>query len=173
MEYSWRLSKCPKCEAIYNWQIVKILYFIQATNILGPKELRCHYCGNVFPSGLNEWTDLKFIQKMHFLLISYFYSAFIGFCMAVATTSIIGWFENITDPLYPTGKMLITWLFAFSIPIFLFHLFRIYLSVVRTENEIQEPMEISFWNWQINIFFYGLLLGFISMALFLLIAFIH
>lgn len=173
MEYSWRLSKCPKCEAIYNWQIVKFIYFIQASNILGPKELHCEHCGNIFPSGLNEWSDLKFIQKLHYLLISTFYSAILGFMMALTTTSIIERVVKITNPNYLSSITLLTWTFVFSIPIFIFHLFRVYLSVVRSESDIQEPMEASFWNWQINPFFYGFLLEGFCLGLFFMFTFIH
>ncbi len=169
MEFSWRFLRCPGCNRIYNWHIEKILYFFKAGSGLGPPNVRCASCGTVFASGLQEWQQMTMSQKFRYGFMSLLYSLFIGLCLTFPAITIVGKITQYGDPSFPSGDLIAFSLVVFSLPTVFIQILRVLLSMSRSESITPEPMDVSFWNWQINLQFFGLAICFFSMLAFVLI----
>ena len=168
MEYSWRLKSCPSCNKIYKFSYEKFLDFAPATTGMGPVQVQCAHCGEVFDSGLQEWRVLKPAKKLWFTVLSLFYSLILGFVLTLPTLAIIGVLIHNTDRDYPPNRWTIAGMIVFAVVIMGVQLLRIELSIRRSEFDIQKPMRVSFWTWQTNFQVYGMIVTLFSFLVFAL-----
>ena len=159
MEFSWRLLNCPGCNKVYNWHIDKLLDKFIATSGLGPQSLKCSSCGVVFSSGLLEWQQMTARGKFRYIYLSIMYSVFLGIGFFMAAGAIFGVIEKNTNlaNLSISDFDLILFIFCSS-PIIVIQILRVMISNSRLEFSQLEPMTVSFWNWQTNLQFYGMVL---------------
>lgn len=172
MEYSWRLLSCPKCYQPYIWYFEKFLFFIPGKSGLGPSEVQCSKCGEVFNTELREWKNMNASQKCLYIFLSIFYSLILGFTFSLAALSIIDYVNQISDPLFPSNKLLLLCTVLFSLLIIGIDIIRIELSNHRFETPLQEPMKVSFWTWQTNPQIYGIIITIINFLIFFLYVFV-
>lgn len=170
--YSWRKFSCPKCNQPYIWQFEKFFYFIPGKSGLGPSEVQCAVCGEVFSTELREWQNMKPSQKFKYIILSIFYSLFFGFTFSLASLSIFAYANQINDPLFPSIKLQLICIVLFSLPIIVIDIIRIELSKHRSETSFQEPMKVSFWTWQTNPQIYGIIINLLNFLIFFIFVFV-
>jgi hypothetical protein len=172
VEYKWGLRNCPKCNKHYNMHVESIFWKIKVENRLGPQKIRCSSCLSVFDSGLVEWPDMARKEKVCFGFLSLLYALIFGWIFTLPTVEVIGLITRNSDKMFSSTSLLLTCVLVYSFLIMFFQIFRVILSNERAENQIQEPMEVSFLTWQTNLHFYGLLSGLFSILLYFIIGFI-
>ena len=150
MVYSYRFLSCPRCHKQYGIQILSIMLIVGTVTGLGSPLFKCISCGAVFDSGKSEWLQMSRWQKIHYVILSIFYSLALGLILALSPVEIISWILYPSEtrflpmPLYLFG-LLICALFVLG-----FQLFRVILSIKRIRSNIRKPMDISYWTWQTN-----------------------
>ncbi len=169
LAYSWRFHKCPECNTTYNWKFEKLYMLFRVGSGLGPPIIQCAKCGHQFDSGLKEWKFMNAAQKLRYGIWSLIYSAVIGFSLAEAGLLLYGQVAHIRDRFYPEWNLTIFASLVVAMVVVFLQLIRIELSHSRTESPDPAPMEASFWNWQINLQFLGLMMiGFVWISFFII-----
>jgi len=153
MNYSYISAKCLNCKRALFIKITKIMWFIRVNSGLGPNFLVCSGCQTKMKTNNKEWQQMSWKEKLWYLVLSIFYGVILGFMTSII---IMVANEKIFRLPLSSGDAWLLIVAPIAIIIFLIQLIRIELSIGRMENNKESSKTVSFWDWETNLQFYGM-----------------
>ena len=153
MNYSYISAKCLNCKRALFIKITKIMWFIRVNSGLGPNFLVCSGCQTKMKTNNKEWQQMSWKVKLWYLVLSIFYGVILGFMTSII---IMVANEKIFRLPLSSGDAWLLIVAPIAIIIFLIQLIRIELSIGRMENNKESSKTVSFWDWETNLQFYGM-----------------
>jgi hypothetical protein len=93
---------------------------------------------------------MSWFGKVWYLFLFVIYGFIIGLITTSSMNVVLDRIFNIELPMEMT-------IFLFAVMILGIHLFRVVLSLERTDRVLETEKEAGFWNWETNFQFYGML----------------
>jgi hypothetical protein len=147
------------------------MFILSTRSGLGPNKIRYASCQTVFESGLLEWTQMSFSQKIRYAFLSIIYALFLGWMFTMPTMEIIGLIYFPTDRNFPSSDFMRTSVSIYAFFVICLQIIRVALSYIRVDEGVgEQPMEISFWTWQTNPQGCGMTLGVLAIAIYFIVA---
>ena len=153
MNYSYISAKCLNCKRALFIKITKIMWFIRVNSGLGPNFLVCSGCQTKMKTNNKEWQQMSWKEKLWYLVLSIFYGVILGFMTSII---IMVANEKIFRLPLSSGDAWLLIVAPIALIIFFIQLIRIELSIGRMENNKESSKTVSFWDWETNLQFYGM-----------------
>jgi hypothetical protein len=150
MIYSYIAKHCVNCKRTLYLKILTIYKFVRVNSGLGPNYIICSSCKARNPTGNKEWVQMSLFGKIWYLILSIAYGLMIGLLTSSFINVAVKRLFNFDLPM----EMIIL---ICTILIFGIQLFRIILSLDRTEKSMETEKEVGYWNWETNLQFYGMI----------------
>lgn len=165
MYFTYQLFRCPNCNRLLFFRILKFLDFIKGYSGLGPSLIRCAKCGTQIDTGNVEWPDMSNKSKIYLCFITIVYSWILG----LLSSLVILYLVDIALGLQETTIMSNTTMVITSINIgmlFIFlQLIRIIASILRENDKVNALDQTSFFNLHTNFQGLGMIAVFICMIM--------
>ena len=153
MNYSYISATCLNCKRALFIKITKIMWFIRVNSGLGPNFLVCSGCQTKMKTNNKEWQQMSWKEKLWYLVLSIFYGVILGFMTSII---IMVANEKIFRLPLSSGDAWLLIVAPIALIIFFIQLIRIELSIGRMENNKESSKTVSFWDWETNLQFYGM-----------------
>lgn len=154
MYYTYITASCPKCRKVLFFKITKIMWLIRVTSGLGPNFVICSSCNTKMMTNNKEWQQMSLAEKLWYVVLSAFYGVIIGFMSSITIGVVI---EKMLARTLSTETASLLVVAPITLIIFLIQMIRIQTSLARTESNSGSEKIISFWDWETNLQFYGML----------------
>jgi SNF family Na+-dependent transporter len=129
------------------------MWFIRVNSGLGPNFLVCSGCQTKMKTNNKEWQQMSWKEKLWYLVLSIFYGVILGFMTSII---IMVANEKIFRLPLSSGDAWLLIVAPIALIIFFIQLIRIELSIGRMENNKESSKTVSFWDWETNLQFYGM-----------------
>jgi len=154
MQYTYVTTACSNCNKTLFFKITEIMWFIRVTSGLGPNFVICSSCNTRMGTTTKEWTQMSAIEKLWYVILSLFYGLALGFMTSLTVGSVA---EKL---LARTVSLEQAWLWVVPpvmLVVFGIQMLRIMRSLERAEDQQGSVETISFWSWETNLQFYGMM----------------
>ncbi len=138
--------RCPKCDVAVD------VHFAHLSSRLGPHAVNCHWCNAVTRTDRMEWSEMDWLLKSWFFGMSLLYMVIVYFAGGLSISEALhfadkgewknGW--GIEDRSFQISGLIWAGFVGFI------QLYRILRSLQRTMNEEQEPLDQSWWSFQVG-----------------------
>jgi hypothetical protein len=151
MQYSYLEASCPKCKKRLFVKITAIMRVIRVTSGLGPNFVVCSSCKTKIMANNKEWQQMSSSEKTWYFVLSTLYGCILGLMSSLLPGAIL-------EKMHVRNSFELS--SQYTIPLVLIIILslqeaRILMSIDRTENNRSEKT-ISFWSWETNLHFYGM-----------------
>jgi branched-subunit amino acid ABC-type transport system permease component len=101
-----------------------------------------------------EWKQMSLAEKLWYVVLSTLYGIMLGFMSSIVIGIAI---EKILARTLSTEMAGLLVVVPITLIIFLIQMIRIQMSLERSENNNRSEKNVSFWDWETNLQFYGIL----------------
>jgi hypothetical protein len=154
MQYTYVTTACPNCRRTLFFKITGIMWFIRVTSGLGPNFVICSYCNTRMMTTNKEWPQMSAMEKTWYVILSIVYGLVLGFMTSIVVALAV---EKLFRRTFTLEE---AWLWVIPpivLVVFGIQMLRILLSIERMEDKQENGKTISFWNWETNLQFYGMM----------------
>jgi hypothetical protein len=154
MQYTYVTTACSNCNKTLFFKITEIMWFIRVTSGLGPNFVVCSSCNTRMGTTTKEWPQMPVKDKIWYLILSVVYGLVLGFMTSIAVAMV-------AEKLFArTVSLEQAWLWVLPpvvLVVFGIQMLRIMRSLERAEDQQGSVETISFWSWETNLQFYGMM----------------
>jgi uncharacterized protein YacL len=150
MHYRYITAQCSKCKRVLYMKITEIMGAIRVNSGLGPNTVICSSCNNTMTTENREWQQMSTPSRIWYCILSIVYGLIIGFMTTIPI--------KIADEALFKRNLPAELVIGFIVVIvLLIQLFRIQLSNRRMKENQESSKVISFWTWETNLQFFGMM----------------
>lgn len=150
MVLTFQLFRCPKCNTLLFFRIIKIMEVLKGYSGLGPSMIRCAKCGAIVNTGNMEWPHMSVKTKLYLWFLTIVYSLVLGLTLTPVILSLLGSIIGLEENAFITTPIVIVMTMIIGLPFLILQLIRIEASIMRTSNGNNEPHTTSFFNLHTN-----------------------
>jgi hypothetical protein len=154
MEYTYVTTACSNCKKTLFFKITEVMWFIRVTSGLGPNFVVCSSCNTRMGTTTKEWTKMPVKDKIWYVILSVVYGLLLGFITALAVSVTVQKLSASTVSSDLVGELVVA---SVTLIVFGIQMLRIMRSIERAEDPQGSSETISFWNWETNLQFYGMM----------------